>query len=331
MVDPEAVAAGVPKADLHVHQERSPRLDRILAARERRVPLHWERWMREMAAETPPGVARLRRMQSHFPAPLSADDDPGNVVARIVDLLYESARGGALLVEPRFGNETVLRPGFFSLLRLATQEVASDFPDFVVAPVVAFKLGCPAAEIDLVLAECVRAAREDGLAGVDLLCEPYDEEADWRSGRRAAAALADAGLGVTAHAGEFSTANLRGALDLPGLKRIGHATHAPLDTEIIEAIAASGVTVECCITSNIVLGAIGSLDEHPLPAFLAAGIPVALGTDDPVELSTTIAREYALAARLGLDGGQLTDLTRAAIRASFAPEAARAKLLAFVG
>jgi hypothetical protein len=330
-VDPEAVAARVPKADLHVHQERSPRLDRILAARERRAPLDWERWMRDMTAEAPPGMARLRRMQSHIPAPLAADDDPRNVVARIADLLYESARAGSLLVEPRFGNETVLRPGFFSLLRLAEQEVTSDFPGFVVAPVAALKLGCPAEEIDLVLAECVRAAREDGLAGVDLLCEPYDQEADWRSGRRAAAALADAGLGVTAHAGEFSTANLRSALELPGLTRIGHATHAAHDAQLIDAIAASGVTVECCLTSNIVLGAIRSLDEHPLPAFLAAGIPVALGTDDPVELSTTIDREYALAARLGLDADQLTDLTRAAIRASFAPAAHRAELLALVG
>jgi adenosine deaminase len=320
-VNPEAVAAGVPKADLHVHQERSPRLDRILAAHEGREPLDWTRWMQRMTAETPAGMARLRRMQAHFPAPLTADEVPENVIARIADLLDEAARAGAWLVEPRFGNETVLQPDFFALLQAAQDRVLSDHRELCVAPVAAFKLGCSPEEADLMLSECLRAARNGLLAGVDLLCEPYDTEADWETSRRVARAAQHAGLGVTAHAGEFSTANLDAALALPGLTRIGHATHAARRPRLMDRLLEGRVTVECCLTSNVTLGAVRTLDEHPLPAFLYAGVPVALGTDDPVELCTAIDREYALAASLGLDAQQLTDLTRAAVRASFiAPE-----------
>jgi adenosine deaminase len=259
-------------------------------------------------------------MQTHFPAPLRADENPANVVARIADLLAGAASAGAVLVEPRFGNETVLRPDFFALLRAAEEQV----PDLCVAPVAAVQLGRPEAEIERVLAVCLGAAHAGRLAGIDLLPEPYDTEADWRLARRIAQAAADAGLGIAAHAGEFSTANLRAALGLPGIARIGHATQAARDPELLERLASIGVTVECCLTSNVALGAVATLEDHPLPRFIASGVPVALGTDDPVELSTTIAREYELAASLGLDA---VALTRNGIQASFAAPDRREELL----
>jgi len=189
------------------------------------------------------------------------------------------------------------------------------------------KLGCSREETDLVLEACRGAAADGVLAGIDLLSEPYDAAADWALAERVAAAASDAGLGLTAHAGEFTTSNLEAALELRGLTRIGHATQAARDRRLLERLAERDITVECCLSSNVALGAVRSLDEHPLPAFLAAGIPVALGTDDPVELGTTIDQEYALAASLGLGEHQLLDLTRAAITASFAPPARRAMLL----
>ena len=100
------------------------------------------------------------------------------------------------------------------------------------------------------------------------------------------------GLGITAHAGEFSTANIAAALRLPGIKRIGHGVHTAATEELLQLVLDSGVTVECCLTSNVVLGAVPSLGEHPIRLLVEAGVPVSLSTDDPVRLCTTIEREY---------------------------------------
>ncbi|CAN5565513.1 hypothetical protein BH10CHL1_BH10CHL1_07370 [soil metagenome] len=97
----------------------------------------------------------------------------------------------------------------------------------------------------------------------------------------------------------MSTANLAAALQVPGLTRIGHATHAVHDAHLLDLLAKSQVTVECPLTCNVVLGATPSYAEHPIHRFIAEGIPVVLCTDDPVQVCTTIGREYAIAHALG--------------------------------
>jgi adenosine deaminase len=134
-------------------------------------------------------------------------------------------------------------------------------------------------------------------------------------------------LGITAHVGEFSPANILTALRVPGLTRLGHLVYAASDPRLLEAVARSGVTAECCLTCNVVLGATPSYADHPIRQLVAAGVPVTLNTDDPVRVATTIGREYAVAARLGFTTDELLGFTRNAIRAAFLPAARRAELL----
>ena len=61
---------------------------------------------------------------------------------------------------------------------------------------------------------------------------------------------------------------------------------------------------------------------------MEAGIPVVLCTDNPVQLCSTIGREYALAHALGFTREELAGFTRQAIRAAFTTPARRAALLA---
>ena len=161
---------------------------------------------------------------------------------------------------------------------------------------------------------------------MDFRVDPYDTEADpalWAVAHGWAAQAADAGLGVTVHAGEFSPANLDAALHTPGLRRLGHAVHAAFDPRLLERLARSGATVECCLTSNVVLGVVASYAAHPIDRFIAAGVPVTLNTDLRSHLDTTIGREYTIAATLGFTPAALLELTRNAIRASFTPAARR--------
>jgi adenosine deaminase len=179
------------------------------------------------------------------------------------------------------------------------------------------------------LEACLRAAPQ-GLGGVDFRVDPYDATADpkvWGIAHGWAGRAAEAGLGVTIHAGEFGTTSVTAALQTPGLRRIGHGTRIADDPRLLEQLARSGATVECPLTCNVVLGSAPSYEAHPLRRFIEHGIPATLNTDLPVHVGTTIGRDYAIAAALGFSTAELLAFTRNAIAASFTTTDRRAVLL----
>jgi adenosine deaminase len=309
--------AALPKADIHLHQEWSPRLDRVLSRRAHRPSYDWRQWARELMDETPPGMPRLDRLAKVFPAALEDDTDPENFTARLEDLLEEGAADGAVLVELRFGGETALQhPDFMALFYEAERRVRARHPALRASAIYTLLFQYDEERLERVVRACLAAA-DEGLAGVDLLYTPYASEADWRPMYRVAERAAAGGLGVTAHVGEFSAANILAALRTPGLTRLGHAVYAASDPRLLDAVAESRATVECSLSCNVVLGATPSYVEHPVRRFMERGIPVALCTDNPVQICTTIGREYALARARGFAPAELLEFTLNAIRASF--------------
>jgi adenosine deaminase len=143
------------------------------------------------------------------------------------------------------------------------------------------------------------------------------------------AIAADAGLGCSVHAGEWAGAeSVRAALDLP-VTRIGHGVRAIEDPALVDEIAARGIVLECCPTSNVALGVFPTFEEHPLPALRDAGVRVTLASDDPPYFGASVGGEYAVAnERFGWSDGELRVITRTAIEASFAEAPLRAALLA---
>jgi adenosine deaminase len=90
--------------------------------------------------------------------------------------------------------------------------------------------------------------------------------------------------------------------------------------------------LECCPTSNVVLGVFDSYAVHPLPALREAGVPVTLGSDVPPYFGASVGGEYAVAReRFGMADAELRELTRTAIEASFAEPELRAALLSGLG
>jgi adenosine deaminase len=146
------------------------------------------------------------------------------------------------------------------------------------------------------------------------------------------AIAAAAGLGCSVHAGEWAGAeSVRAALDLP-VTRIGHGVRAIEDPELVAEIAQRGIVLECCPTSNVVLGVFPSFEAHPLPALRDAGVRVTLASDDPPYFGASVGGEYAIAReRFGMSDADLLGLTRTAIEASFAEPPLRSALLARLG
>ncbi|GAA4680711.1 adenosine deaminase [Nocardioides nanhaiensis] len=138
-----------------------------------------------------------------------------------------------------------------------------------------------------------------------------------------------AGLRSVPHAGETTgPQTVWDSLRLLGADRIGHGTSAAQDPELLAHLAETGIALEVCPSSNVATRAVASLAEHPLPAFVGAGVTVSIGSDDPPMFGTDLNQEYGVAARLlHLDTDGVAELARTSVRVSFAPDDVKARVL----
>jgi adenosine deaminase len=143
------------------------------------------------------------------------------------------------------------------------------------------------------------------------------------------AAARAAGLRSVPHAGESTgPRTVWDAIQTLGAERIGHGIAAVQDPLLMTYLAEHDIWLEVCPTSNVCTRSVASLAEHPLPRLVAAGVPVTINSDDPPMFSTTLDHEYAVAAELlGLDEVGVADLAAAAVRASFADRQDKDRIL----
>jgi aminodeoxyfutalosine deaminase len=110
----------------------------------------------------------------------------------------------------------------------------------------------------------------------------------------------EGGLGSVPHAGEVAgAASIRGAIDALHADRLRHGVRAVDDPGLLREIAARGIVCDVCPVSNLRTRVYDSLDAHPLPVMVAAGVLCSISTDDPAMFDTDLTREYEAAARLG--------------------------------
>lgn len=159
----------------------------------------------------------------------------------------------------------------------------------------------------------------DGLVGIGLggyeVGFPAAPYADQFARARAA------GLRSLPHAGETEGAtSVRSALDDLRAERLGHGVRCVEDPDLVRRIADEGVMLEVCPTSNLLLGVVGSFDEHVLPQLRDAGVRVCLNTDDPGWFATDLVAELAIASdHMGVSRSDHLAMQKDAVDASSAP------------
>jgi adenosine deaminase len=143
---------------------------------------------------------------------------------------------------------------------------------------------------------------------------------------------AEAGLVAVPHAGFYEAAwHVRDCVNLLGAARIGHGLTAAADPATLALLVERRVALEVCPTSYPPLGVVPDLAAIPVRALLAAGVPVALGSDDPLLFGAGVTEQYAIARhRLGCTDEELAAMARHSIVASAAPAGVRDRLLAGV-
>lgn len=143
---------------------------------------------------------------------------------------------------------------------------------------------------------------------------------------------------ITLHAGELSEqvtsrdamrSHVRQSVEVGHAARIGHGVDVLQEDDsesLLREMASRHVLVEIALTSNdVILGVRGP--AHPLSAYLAHGVPVAIATDDAGVSLTDWTREfYRAAAEQHADYRALKTMALNSIEYSFAEDSVRNRL-----
>jgi adenosine deaminase len=177
--------------------------------------------------------------------------------------------------------------------------------------------------------EAALAARERGaaIAGIDL----HGDEQTYAAVTPFVPAFRlaeEAGLGRRAHAGEGAGPGpVWESLERLRVQRIAHGVRSGEDAQLVHTLAARGVPLDLCPTSNILTGAAASLSSHPMVELRRAGVLVTVSSDDPLVFETTVTSEIALLHRvLRPSWSDLAEMQLIAAQHSFLPAADRTAL-----
>jgi adenosine deaminase len=312
----------IPLVDLHRHLEGSirPETSRELATRTGADALP-EQWREALvAAEREEGLLPYLAKIENATALVRTLDDWRRVATEAVD---DAVRDGLAALELRFSPQFIASmtgldaDDVIDAVSDAVGHAASDAVATTGRPIEVGLIGIVVRDEgpDSALTQVRRLLRHQRtLVGADLA----GDEAGYPAALFAPAfrLAREAGLPVTIHAGE--AAGPRSVWDALRLEpqRIGHGVRSAEDPRLLAHLAAAEVTLEVAITSNVQTGAARSRAKHQLATLVAAGVRVALCTDNPAVSDTRLTREYELAGDL-VDAASLDVIRQHALAARF--------------
>jgi adenosine deaminase len=327
------IAADVPLVDLHRHLEGSLRLETVmdLASRHGLNLPAWDLPVLQQRIRLVRPTDDILAILPRFDLLRLAFVDYDACRRAAWECLEDAANQGLDYLELRFSPLFMAEPhgldpmGVASAVCEAWEEARRSLPvRSRLLVILSRTYGVEACRIEL---EAALAHRERGVVGLDLAGDEArhpaaDFAALFRRGR-------EAGLHVTAHAGEFAGADsARQTVLLLGAERLGHAVHAVDDPAVLELLAERGVAIECCPTSNVLTCSVADYAHHPLPVFLQHGLCATLNTDDPTLMSDiTLEHEYQVARdHMGLSEQQLRRVQANGLQAAFLSETERKEI-----
>ena len=328
-----ALAAAMPKAELHLHLDGSLRVDTALdIARTRGVDA--PRTFADMRGVLvgPEQSADQAALLLAFDLPIALMQDAEAIERIAADLVEDKAADRVRYAEVRWA--PLLHTGRGLTGRQVVEAAwrgskAAAAGRDIEARLIATLMRSHAPERNLAFVrDLADHGIPEGLIAVDLA----GQEAafpDFERHRAAIELAREIGLHVTVHAGEWGgAAQVRRALALDP-ERIAHGPLAIDDPALVAELIARGTWLDLCPTSNVQASIVASVEAHPLRRLLHAGVRVTLSTDDLTVSDVTLSDEYVRAVeRIGITVPELWALDLAALDAAFCDDATRRRLRA---
>lgn len=295
---PDAVLRALPKTDLHCHLDGSLRLETFLelapAAGLDVTPDPQEARRRYLPGSRVASQAEFLRYFDHTLAVLQ-DGDALRRAAR--ELALDAAAEGCWYLEVRFCPLLHRQRGLTddeAVAAVAEGLRAAEAEARIATGVIITGLRTISPDVSYALAELATRWQGRGVVAFDLAGAEKDYPA--KDHRRAFQLTMDRNLCSTIHAGEgFGPASIHQALHYCGANRIGHGTRLHEDPDLLAYVNDNRIPLEMCISSNVQMGVVPSIADHPLRRYLDLGLRVTLNTDNRLFAGTDLARELRLA------------------------------------
>lgn len=124
-----------------------------------------------------------------------------------------------------------------------------------------------------------------------------------------------AGLTLKCHVGEWGSADdVVRAVEVLELDEVQHGIAAADSSWAMRFLADAGVRLNICPTSNLKLGRVSRIEDHPIRRLYDAGVRVTVNTDDPLMFGSDLSEEFLLLFRAGvMSAGELDRVRRDAL------------------
>lgn len=103
----------------------------------------------------------------------------------------------------------------------------------------------------------------------------------------------DNGLRLKAHIGEWGTSDdIRRGIEVLGLDEIQHGISAVESEEVIKYLIDNKIRLNITPTSNVKLGRVSSICDHPIKELYRAGVDITINSDDILIFNSDVSNEY---------------------------------------
>ncbi len=286
----------------------------------------------------PEDCRSLNDYLARFDFPLHLLQTPEAAAICTEDVLTEQKKQGLIYTELRFAPQSLTRKGYTQkeilegalagLNHFLSGQDGSDAPLHASLILCAMRGSGNEKEnlrtLELAAEFLSRGVCGFDLAGAEALFPTENYEDLFRTAR-------EMQVPFTIHAGEAAgPGSIRSALSF-GAARIGHGIRCTEDPALMDLLAARGIPLEICPTSNLNTRIFPDLSVYPLRKLMDAGIRITINTDNMAVSDTTEPREFAgIAAALELTEAECRSFLMNAAEAAFAPQKEKERLMALL-
>ena len=322
----------LPKAELHCHLDGSLRIATILDLAEKQnisIPGNNEVDLTNILI-VKDRVESLEEYLKLFKITLSVMQTPESLERCSYELIEDVSRENVRYIEIRYSPILHIEKGMTmeESVEAVQRGLTRGQKEFGVrSGIIICGIRDISPEISLQLAEITVQYKDKGVIGFDLA--GAEENFPAKKHREAFYLIQNNNINATIHAGEaFGPSSIHQAIHYCSANRIGHGTKLHEDIDLMNYVNDHRIALEICLTSNIQVRSVDSIEVHPFKKYFDEDIRVTLNTDNRLISNTTLTDEYLLAVEtFNLTKKDLRTIIINGFKGAFLPHNERRELI----